>query len=201
MKAILLSVQPEYVQKILNGEKTIEIRKSMPKCELPVDVYIYCTKDKNEGWYLGSPDGKKWSWSPLTFTIYGSKNIKPQGKVVAKFTLKQCDNGYFYTAGDEIESPFARKISLVKECALTPVKFCDYMAENYSDANQAYAWHISDLQIFDKPMELGEFSKPKTGVCTVANCNELHSGHCPCAWQFVSRAPQSWQYIEVPHDK
>ena len=43
-KKILISIQPQWVEKILNGEKTIEIRKTMPKCELPVKVYIYCTK-------------------------------------------------------------------------------------------------------------------------------------------------------------
>ena len=46
MKAIMISIQPKWVAKILNGEKTIEIRKSMPKCDLPIKVYIYCTKEK-----------------------------------------------------------------------------------------------------------------------------------------------------------
>ena len=46
MKSIMISIQPQYVEKILNGEKTIEIRKTMPKCELPCKVYIYCTKPR-----------------------------------------------------------------------------------------------------------------------------------------------------------
>ena len=46
MKAIMISIKPEWVCKILNGEKTIEIRKTMPKCKLPCKVYIYCTKGK-----------------------------------------------------------------------------------------------------------------------------------------------------------
>ena len=46
MKSILISIKPKWVAKILNGEKTIEIRKTMPKCDLPIDVYIYCTKEK-----------------------------------------------------------------------------------------------------------------------------------------------------------
>ena len=37
MKAIMISIKPKWVAKILNGEKTIEIRKAMPKCELPID--------------------------------------------------------------------------------------------------------------------------------------------------------------------
>lgn len=43
-KSIIISIKPEWLEKILNNEKTIEIRKSMPKCDLPIDVYIYCTK-------------------------------------------------------------------------------------------------------------------------------------------------------------
>ena len=41
-RAILMSIQPQWLEKILNGKKTIEIRKTMPKCELPIDVYLYC---------------------------------------------------------------------------------------------------------------------------------------------------------------
>ena len=44
MKAIMLSVRPEWVEKILKGKKTIEIRKSVPK-EFKGWVYIYCTKN------------------------------------------------------------------------------------------------------------------------------------------------------------
>ena len=46
MKSILISIKPQYVADILNGYKTIEIRKTKPKCELPCKVYIYCTKGK-----------------------------------------------------------------------------------------------------------------------------------------------------------
>ena len=53
MKEILISIKPKWVEKILNGEKTIEIRKTMPKCELPCKVYIYCTKGKEETVHKG----------------------------------------------------------------------------------------------------------------------------------------------------
>lgn len=38
MKSIMISIKPEWVKKILNGDKTIEIRKTMPKCELPCNA-------------------------------------------------------------------------------------------------------------------------------------------------------------------
>lgn len=33
--AILLSIRPEWVEKILSGEKTIEVRKTRPKLDTP----------------------------------------------------------------------------------------------------------------------------------------------------------------------
>ena len=42
-KAVLISIRPEWVEKILSGEKTLEVRKTRPKLEAPFKVYIYCT--------------------------------------------------------------------------------------------------------------------------------------------------------------
>lgn len=42
-KAVLISVRPEWCEKILAGEKTMEVRKTRPRLETPFKVYIYCT--------------------------------------------------------------------------------------------------------------------------------------------------------------
>lgn len=34
-KAVLISIRPEWAEKILNGEKTLEVRKNRPKLEAP----------------------------------------------------------------------------------------------------------------------------------------------------------------------
>lgn len=39
-KSILLSVKPKWVKKILDGSKTIEVRRNFPKCEVET-AYIY----------------------------------------------------------------------------------------------------------------------------------------------------------------
>lgn len=39
-KAVLLSIRPEWCEKILSGEKTVEIRKTRPKLEPPFKCYI-----------------------------------------------------------------------------------------------------------------------------------------------------------------
>ena len=43
MKAVLMSIQPKWCEKIANGEKTIEVRKTSPKLGTPFKCYIYCT--------------------------------------------------------------------------------------------------------------------------------------------------------------
>lgn len=63
-KAILMAIKPQYLFKILNGEKTIEIRKTIPNCELPIDVYLYCTKEKNEFDKLEKQDGEYYYGDP-----------------------------------------------------------------------------------------------------------------------------------------
>ena len=44
MKAVLISIRPEWCAKIASGEKKIEVRKSRPKLETPFKCYIYCTQ-------------------------------------------------------------------------------------------------------------------------------------------------------------
>lgn len=44
-KAVLISIRPEWVEKILSGKKTLEVRKTRPTMETPFKCYIYCTLD------------------------------------------------------------------------------------------------------------------------------------------------------------
>ena len=169
MKAILISIQPQYVADILNGEKTLEIRKTMPKCDLPIDVYIYCTKDKkyvnliNRGGFL-------------------------TGMVVAKFTLNKVDKVHLrfekYCAGELSQD------GLLKYACLTEQELDNYL---WSNCCIGYAWHIDNLKIFDRPKELSEFKCCLLGHnnCVPHNCQE-----CP-ATKPLTRAPQSWCFVEV----
>lgn len=43
-KAVLISIRPEWVEKIARGEKTVEVRKTRPKLETPFKCYVYRTK-------------------------------------------------------------------------------------------------------------------------------------------------------------
>lgn len=46
MKAVMLSLRPQWCEKIFNGSKTIEVRKSRPSLDMPFKVYVYMTKRK-----------------------------------------------------------------------------------------------------------------------------------------------------------
>lgn len=142
-KKILLSIQPQWVEKILNGEKTIEIRKIMPKCELPARVYIYCTK--------GNPQISKHKL-PMS-KLGGLEIVKLNGKVVAEFILKWCDKrsiaGLTHSTSDF--NTFLKRAGI--NWYKNSKEFYDYVSKK----DYIYAWYISDLKIYDNPKELSEF--------------------------------------------
>lgn len=192
MKAIMISIRPEWTQKILNGEKTIEIRKTMPKCDLPVKVYIYCTNNKKhtvapfrfvEGWkYKEYNDNTSYA-NGCTANMGETIN----GKVVAEFTLNKITKHKknFIDCEDNICYNF--KVCDVKNAGfetdcLSLIDF-DNFIEGYGQGKTLYGWHIDDLKIYDKPKELSEFSH------TVEYGTWFHI-------EPLTRPPQSWCYVE-----
>lgn len=185
-KCIILSVQPRWLHKILTGKKTIEIRKSMPKCDYPIDVYLYCTKAEHY----------------LTDDNFNCLN----GKIVAKFTLNKVDkiinNGWCFDIHNE-NGAYTNQIAK-RSC----LDFIDM--KKYLNDKNGYAWHIDNLQIFDKPMELREFYRNNYQViqdyescnnydCIYAVENSIlgDDGYCPideCPRLRISRPPMSWAY-------
>ena len=52
-KAVLISIRQEWCQKIIAGQKTIEVRKTRPKMDTPFKCYIYkCGNGKVIGEFL-----------------------------------------------------------------------------------------------------------------------------------------------------
>ena len=140
MKAIMISIQPQYVEKILNGEKTIEIRKTMPKCELPCKVYIYCTK------------GKK-----LYKCVSNFDEDLLNSKVVAEFTLNKVD-----TLERDLNDWLPKNRYDVSNDLLKDINSNQEQLWNYGQGKTLYAWHIDDLKVYDKPKELSEFGIKRT---------------------------------------
>ena len=143
MKSVMLSIQPKWIEKIVNGEKTIEVRKTRPKIKTPFKCYIYCTYgQKNENYMLGK-----------------------RGKVIGEFVCERIVENFKY-----LVTPKGL------ECAcLSEQEVCDYLG-----FNGGYGWHISDLKIYDKPKELGNFFTPM----------EKRPSY------MIERPPQSYMYVE-----
>ena len=200
MQEVLISIQPQWVEKILNGEKTIEIRKTMPKCEFPCKVYIYCTKPKK--WYAFSSwgctsDELLWKTKDKVkmcngFGAWDEDAEKLNGKVVAEFTL----NG---VVKFNIESIMflGKQQELMQKSKLGGLSLRKYLGNGVG-----YAWGIDNLKIYDKPKELKEFASAKA-----KNYDDwlyaIYSGHRGARCNYNSylnafslkKAPQSWCYV------
>lgn len=153
MKSIMISIQPQWVEKILKGEKTIEIRKTKPSCDLPVKVYIYETKSKFRKGYYNNLDHK----------IHYYEDFG-KGKVVAEFTLNQvdtieiCDPCVLRNGEQQDWHWFKSNACLDSEEMMSYIGYGDDHDGWGSEYAKGYAWHIDDLKIYDKPKELGEFT-------------------------------------------
>ena len=198
MKAILLSIKPKYVVKILNGKKTIEVRKRFPK-DYKGWVYIYCTKDSKMNFVK-----ECWTNSYTNFAkeVEIGNSTLLNGKVVAKFTLKEVEFVFkeYHEHYHNFKTVSLSNGSLLEKSCTTNDELHIYFANRKEDIVVGYAIHISNLEIFDKPKELGEFKhlvKYHCNNCPYSKC----VGHymCMVCEEYVSltKAPQSWCYVEV----
>lgn len=192
MKAILLSVQPQWVEKILNREKTIEIRKTKPNIELPCKVYIYCSYSKRPMnlccYSLNSGNYKLMNKEEYDKDFAFSVN----GRVVAEFTLKNIVNF-------DIESLvfMGKEKELMQKACLGGLSLRKYLGNKIG-----YSWGIEDLKIYDNPKELSEFRfycndyVPfyMNGCDNV--CGYYENGECKNGYIPLKRPPQSWCYVE-----
>ena len=183
MKNILISMQPQWVEKILNGEKTIEIRKTMPKCKLPCKVYIYCTK--NEKQYLSNV-------KCCESLLMDSNSL---GKVVAKFMLYDIE-----TIERDFNDWLPKRMydimpSQLEASCLTEKELCDY-----GNGKVLYAWYIDDLKIYDKPKELSEFGQECLQASEIHCRDCIHNKNwddcCSVMIKPLKTPPQSWCYVE-----
>lgn len=178
-KAVLISIRPKWVEKIANGEKTIEVRKTRPKLETPFKAYIYCTmpdaKDPHNILELHGADGKI---------------RKANGKVIGEFT---CDQTFPINVFDNGSIQNWLFEHMERSC-LTYEELADYIG----NGKTGYGWHISDLLIYDHPRELTEFrwSCPNDLYCEACAMYSNNNGICNNGALPLRRPPQSWCYVE-----
>ena len=175
MKAVLMSIQPKWVELIASGKRTVEVRKTAPKIETPFKVYVYETRGTSE--------------TPIVYED-GYMDFHGRGKVVAEFVCDRIDeikewNGYrgFW--------------DILPSTCLSGMEIMLYATVG----KPLYFWNISDLKVYDKPKELSEFHKPlRCGnfKCTECGYFEYYAGirrRCNLDWS-LKRPPQSWCYVE-----
>lgn len=201
-KAVLYSIRPEYCKLILDGKKTVEVRKSIPKLDVPFRCYIYCT------YGFGLIEYKDEVFPNLCISQKVSANKKwdncCNGKVIAEFV---CD---WVECIDDFCGVFdIRNMQAVVWSCLSKKKLVEY-----ADGKPLYFLHISDLIIYDEPKELSEFYRLGNPlICdgrNCENCNHLKymqvnsdewDYDCDCQHQLENRItlkkpPQSWCYVE-----
>lgn len=93
------------------------------------------------------------------------------------------------------------EVMRMRDCSKACLTIDELIA--YKTNKLPYAWHISDLKIYDKPKELSEFvtarEKDYCDGCDVAweSCNgDYHCTQKHCDGYHLSRPPQSWCYVQ-----
>lgn len=176
MKSVLISIHPKRCEKILNGEKIIEVRKTRPKLEMPFKCYIYMTAGLAS--YTVQINGYPYTCHNGGRTVIGEFICDRIDEYI--LTLNNGDN---YDTKDFNFSP-------LKEACLTQAEIVEY-----GKGKPLYGWRISDLKIYDKPKGLNEFRKTDcdcpyiTAMLRGAPCYRCHE-------RDVKHPPKSWCYVE-----
>ena len=192
MKSILISIKPKWCELIANGKKTIEVRKTRPKCDTPFKCYIYCTKPKMITKYVFKPEDypedirpekpvfckQPDASSPFCSAVNGN------GKVIGEFV---CDAIYD-----------CRDVNMDDTC----ITVAEWLKYTKGHKGEVYGWHISNIVIYDKPKDLDDFMAFGKTHCDQKNCKKCLymgiDGICDVKdiGQPMTRPPQSWCYCE-----
>ena len=159
-KAVLISIRPEWCEKIINGRKTIEVRKTRPKLETPFKCYVYRTK------------------GTVPHIINGEwVQMEVGGTVVGEFTCDAITRvnicGFWDDSGKQLDNR-------LRETCLTSKEFCDYLGEKVG-----YGWHISNLRNYDHPRELREFYAVPNEVEVALKVKPKPITRPPQSWRYV----------------
>ena len=188
MKEILMSIRPQWCEKIFNGSKTIEVRKSRPSIDMPFKVYVYQTKHK----------GGKAIVSEVLNSVYGG------GKVIGEFVCDRitCCQDYYGESGEKhLTNLFWDE---VKRTCLTEHEMFDYIVGKGKKEGTGWLWHITEPTLFEKPRDITEFA-------LYGKCADECSEYDFCARDdeddrvrdncfkrtFLKRPPQAYCFIET----
>lgn len=203
MKSVLISIQPYYVFLIIARlmgwnipqEKTVEVRKDFPKDPAwNKRVHIYCSKNR-----------ESFNRIPAQYQPFMEKFL---GKVLGEFVCDKIiknESGVDYGVTDDGRAFYCGTLA---ECTgLTRAECLDYGKKKILcgyELQALYGWHITDLKVYDKPKELGEFCvrcsdrKMKCNKCNNLKQDDYYEPpYCESGgYREIARPPQSWCYVE-----
>ena len=188
-KAVLISIRPKWVEKIASGEKTIEVRKTKPKLKTPFKCYIYCTM----------PDAKD-PHQILEIHGAGGKIRKANGKVIGEFVC-DCVTPLYNVCMDDWKRLAGGMHNIEKEL-VNQACLTEANLHTYAGGKNCFAWHISDLRIYDQPRELTAFRRACKNSWYCESCAMYweNNGTCGNESLQIRRPPQSWCYVEAMKD-
>ena len=192
----MLTIRLKWFYLTYKGIKTIEVRKSAPK-DFAGDVYEVVSKTNFEKDLMQIPENEREFFKQF------------KGKVGLKFTLNRVEEiglikeviNLHYTGKRFIMNKIGENIYDVSSETLRKSCLTYEEISNYLKGKKGYAWHISNLVVFDRPKELGEFkhyNKPSCDGCPFQYSIECdYHREVECDDIPLIKAPQSWQFIEV----
>ena len=167
-QAVLISIRPKWCEKIISGEKTIEVRKTRPKLIPQFKCYIYRSV---QGGVIGE----------FVCDHIFERIVRVGGSCEPpKYCI--CDWNMDCTPLD----------TLLADACLTKDEL-----EKYLDGGVGYGWHISDFKLYDKPLPLNTFKKWFRNCAysdlgfAIPDCEKCTD--CGC---YVQKPPQSWFFVE-----
>ena len=192
MVEIIQSIQPLWCEFITLGKKRWEIRKSRPKYKTPFKVYIYATKGKGTVRLVNFGYGRlDYYHCDKSMRAYAEKFPDKfyDGKIIGEYICDRIEDFYLPYPAYFSEVPQDVK-QIITDACLTLTK-----AHHYIGTSTGYAWHISDLKVYDKPKSLTDFIKPCNKNANCAYCKKalLLGGNCNGRFE---RPPQSWCFTE-----
>lgn len=130
MIAVLISVRPKWCEKIISGEKTIEVRKTRPKMDTPFKCYIYCTQSADILWILKERE-RSLHPDKIADVFKAAKcggAYRGNGKIIGEFTCNRVTN-LFQTAGfGWTRMMFYTRVCLLRKCENTQTAQMDCTA-------------------------------------------------------------------------
>ena len=133
MIAILQSIAPGWCCEIAELRKKIEVRKTRPRRELPIKVYMYCTIGPHF-WRTTKPRDAFYpeGWPcPANGSIFGEYTLRRVGD------FQVFENGTVQNWNYED----------LQKSGLTYDEIAAYIGRG----KKGYAWRIEDLAIYDRP--------------------------------------------------